>query len=163
MDSMEEIYKQHAKIVYKFLFSKCQCEQVAEELMQETFYRAIRSIDKFQGNSTISTWLCGIAKNVLKEHYRKNKHYEQLDERILAKDNFEEELEGKLQKVELLKEIHSLNDPEREVVYLRMYGNLSYKEIGEIFGKSENWCRIVFYRGKEKLRKVLVGKEKRNG
>lgn len=162
MHSMEEIYSQHAKTVYKFLISQCQCEQVAEELTQETFYRAIQNIDKFQGNSAISTWLCGIARNLLKEHYRKNRHYEQLDEQIKGKASPHEEVEEKLQKVELLKEVHRLKDPEREVVYLRIYGSLSYKEIGEIFGKSENWCRIIFYRGKEKLRKALEGEEKRD-
>lgn len=73
MDSMEQIYLSHAKTVYAFLLTKTQNPDLAEELTQETFYQAVKSIHKFKEQSSVSTWLCGIARNVWFDHLRKQK------------------------------------------------------------------------------------------
>lgn len=124
MDSMEEIYQSHARIVYAFLLTKTQSPDLAEELTQETFYQAVKSIYTFREESSISSWLCGIARNVWLAQMRKQRDWV------------------------------SLEDPMREVMYLRLIGNLTFGQIGEIMGRSENWARVTYYRGKEKIVKA---------
>lgn len=155
---MDEIYQQYAKAVYRYLFSLTRNAALSEELTQETFYQAIRCIDRYDGSSKISTWLFGIAKNVHHTYSRKHPVEESLEEQS---ENFgvtpyfaesaENEALSKLRQMNLLKQIHSLPEPSREVVYLRAFGGLSFAEIGEVHGKTENWARVTFYRAKEKL------------
>lgn len=150
MDSMEKIYAKHATVVYGFLLSKTKNPDLAEELTQETFYMAVKSIDSFQQKSSVATWLCGIAKNIWFEHLRKNKPLAPLDaaggESV---ESAEAEFFQSWSSMNLLKKLHNLREPMREVMYLRLSGELSYRQIGEIMGKSENWARVTFYRGKE--------------
>lgn len=160
MQSMDEIYQAYAKTVYKYLLSRTRDADLAEELVQETFYQAIRSIDRFDGSCQISTWLCAIAKNLWLSYQRKHPHMEQLEDIIdepgLATASAESEVFQNSSRVELMKKLHVCPEPFREVLYLRIFGNLSFREIGEIMGKTENWARVTFYRGKEKLRKELM-------
>ena len=158
MQPMEEIYKSYAMTVYKYLLSMTHDEDLSEELTQETFYQAIRTIDRFDESCRISTWLCGIAKNVLITYRRKNKQHEELSDWDAPEPPEQEEAIRAEERVLLIRRIHDLQEPAREVVYLRVFGELSFKEIGEIFGKSENWARVTFYRGKEKLRKEVEQK-----
>ena len=130
MEDMETVYRRHAQTVYKFLLSQCHSAQMAEELTQETFYQAVRSIDRFDGGCKVSVWLCQIAKHLWYQHLAVSRS-------------------GQL---DLLRQIHSLPEPGREVVYLRAFGGLSFREIGEVLWKSENWARVTFYRSKERLR-----------
>lgn len=160
MQSMDEIYQKYAKAVYKYLLSRTQNHDVAEELTQETFYQAIRSIDRFDESCQISTWLCAIAKNQLLSYQRKHPPLENLQDHDLMLDSVESDVLNALNRVELMKRLHSCPEPFREILYLRIFGNLSFKEIGEIMGRTENWARVTFYRGKEKLRKDLIDDEK---
>ncbi len=156
MDSMEQIYKQYAQTVYGFFLSRIGNPQLAEELTQETFYRAIKASKAYRGEGSVSTWLCGIAKRVWYEYMRRQKQESSLDEAgEMQTLSVEEEVFGKWDSMELLKALHNLKDPMREVMYLRLAGNLSFAQIGEILDKSENWARVTFYRGKEKLLKEL--------
>lgn len=157
MKSMEEIYQEHAKTVYGFLLTKTQNSEVAEELTQETFYHAIKGIDQFKGNSSIATWLCSIAKNQWLQFLKKQKPYENLEEADIegSLESAEDQVMKKQNRVELMKLLHQLEEPMREVMYLRISGDLSFREIGEIVGKSENWARVTFYRGKEKVQKEV--------
>lgn len=154
MEDMEQIYQQYAKTVYKFLMSQCHNESLAEELTQETFYQAVRSIHRFDGSCKISVWLCQIAKHLWYQHLQKHKRQipgHEVDSDLTVSSAEEETLarEGHL---ELLKQIHSLSEPAREVVYLRAFGGLSFREIGDVLGKTENWARVTFYRSKERLK-----------
>ncbi len=133
--------------------SKTLDTDLAEELTQETFFQAIRSADRFDGSCALSTWLCAIAKNVLRTHLRKNKSHENLDDEAISGKLAAPEQEDTLARMELIKKLHTLQEPYREVMYLRVFGGLSFKEIGEVQEKSENWARVTFYRGKERLRK----------
>ena len=153
MDDMSEIYQRHAQTVYKFLLSQTRDEELAEELTQETFYQAVRSIHRFDGGCKVSVWLCQIAKHLWYQHLRKHR-------REVPAPSAEEgalEREGKL---ELLRLIHDLPEEPREVVYLRVFGGLSFREIGDICGRTETWARVTFYRTKEKLRNGGVSDEK---
>ncbi len=158
MQPMEEIYKSYAMTVYKYLLSMTHDEDLSEELTQETFYQAIRTIDRYDESCRISTWLCSIAKNVLITWRRKNRQHEELNDWDNPVQPEQEETIQAEERVILIRRIHDLQEPAREVVYLRVFGELSFREIGEIFGKSENWARVTFYRGKEKLRKEVEQK-----
>ena len=176
MVSMEDIYKEYAELVYRYLLSLCGNADTAEELTQETFYQAVRSVDRYDGSSKVSTWLCAIAKNKWKESSRKaareipssaartagkeagsgSPAEDSLLEAALPKEKAaEDEVMTAMSSVEIHKAIHDLPEPSREVLYLRLLADLSFRQIGEIFGKSEEWARVTFYRGKLRLRKEL--------
>ena len=135
MEDMDAVYRQHAQTVYKFLLSQCHDPHLAEELTQETFYQAVRSIDRFDGGCKVSVWLCQIAKHLWYQHLRKANRETELPEEL-----------------DLLRRVHQLPEPGREVVYLRAFGGLSFREIGDVLGKTETWVRVTFYRGKERLK-----------
>lgn len=161
---MEELYKQNAKIVYYFLYKKCKNKQLAEDLTQETFLQAFSSIERFDGTCKISVWLCQIAKHLLYKWMEKHK-YEIPTEQSTNNTDSALSIEAKtedttwrqtvthIELIEVLKDMQKLPQNMREVIYLRITGALSFKEIGEILGKSENWARVNFYRGKEILLK----------
>lgn len=151
---MDSVYRDYAEIVYKFLLSLCHNEDIAEELLQETFYQAIRSSDKYDGTCKVTTWLCQIAKHLwYRELERRNrKGTAVLTEQIEAKEpTLDEQICRKEEKMELFQRVHVLDETAKEVVLLRVTGAFSFREIGEIFGKNENWARVTFYRAKQKL------------
>lgn len=156
MDSMEEIYQKHGKMIYGFLLTRTQNPDLAEELTQETFYQAVKHLDKYQGKSSVSTWLCGIAKNLWYAHLRKQKNHVPLEEaKDVPVDSAETQAFCSWDSLELLKLVHNLENPMREVMYLRLVGNLTFGQIGEIMEKSENWARVTYYRGKERVIKEV--------
>ena len=159
MQDIEQLYKEYAKQVYKYLFSLCHSEQMAEELMQETFFRAIKSIRTFDGTCKIYVWLCQIAKHIWYQELEKNNRTqttELLPEIPSAEHSLEENIILREGKMSLFKELHLLAEPMREVMYLRLTGEFSFREIGEILGRDETWARVTFYRGKQKIMKGRV-------
>ena len=133
--------------------SQCHDADLAEELTQETFYQAVRSIDRFNGSCKVSVWLCQIAKHLWYQHLRKRKPEEPLPEDGLPGPSAEEDVLTRQGHLDLLRQIHALPPSTREVVYLRAFGGLSFREIGDVLGRTETWARVTFYRGKEALRK----------
>ena len=156
MSEMEEMYQQYAQTVYRFLLSKVRDPDLAEELTQETFYQAIRSSGRYDGTSKVSTWLCGIAKNVLLTYTRKHPLVEDIEDQTIHVPSAEQEALSETAHLDLIKKVHDLKEPYREVILLRAYGGLSFHEIGEVMGKTENWARVTFYRGKEQLKKEVL-------
>ncbi len=158
MQSLEEIYEMYSRKVYLFLLSKTNKEQLAEELTQETFFQAVQCIDQFQGNSSILTWLCAIAKNVWLKYLRKHQEILSIEDVILEIED-KKEIHIPWEQKEILQLIHNMKEPIREVMYLRLISNLSFAEIGEIIGKTENWTRVTFFRGKQKIVKEMLRDE----
>ena len=155
MEDMREVYRQHAQTVYKFLLAKTRDEHLAEELTQETFYQAVKSVDRFDGTCKVSVWLCQIAKHLWYQHLRKQKRETPLSPEDMPEapgPSAEERLLEREGRMDLLRLVHGLPEPAREVVYLRAFGGLSFREIGDVCGKTETWARVTFYRSKEKLR-----------
>lgn len=153
MEDMEKVYQRHAQTVYKFLLAQCRDPGLAEELTQETFYQAVKSVDRFDGGCKVSVWLCQIAKHLWYQHLRKRKR--EVPTEDLPESPAPSAEEGLLERegrVDLLRLVHRLPEPAREVVYLRAFGGLSFREIGDVMGKTETWARVTFYRSKEKLR-----------
>ncbi|MGN0332826.1 MAG: RNA polymerase sigma factor [Lachnospiraceae bacterium] len=154
MLNMDSIYKEYAQIVYKFLMSLCYEEDTAEELTQETFYQAVRCSNKYDGTCKVSTWLCQIAKHLWYREleHRKKKKTETLTEEIVSiSKSPDEEICIREEKMELFRKVHILDETAKEVVLLRITGAFSFREIGELFGKNENWARVTYYRAKQKI------------
>ena len=154
MDDMDTIYRQYAQTVYHFLLSQTNDESLAEELTQETFYQAIRSIHRFDGSCKLSVWLSQIAKHLWYQHLRKSKRETAvvtLPESLVP--SAEEAAISGVSQIELLKRVHALPEQQKEVVYLRSFGGLSFREIGDVLGRTETWARVTFHRGREALRK----------
>ena len=163
MDDMDQIYRQHAQTVDKFLLAQCRDPDLAEELTQETFYQAVRSIHRFDGSCKLSVWLCQIAKHLWYQTLRKRGREVPLPETDTALPplpSAEEAEVSRQEHLELLRSIHALPDAQREVVYLRAFGGLSFREIGDVLGRTETWARVTFYRGKETLRRGGTPHEK---
>ncbi len=152
--NMDEVYRKHADTVFRFLMTLCHEEETARELTQETFYQAIRSSGRYDGTCKVSTWLCQIAKHLWYREIekRKKKGTLPLDEDVgQPTEGVEREIVIREEKMELFRKVHLLDETSKEVVLLRITGEFSFREIGEIFGKQENWARVTFYRAKQKL------------
>lgn len=152
-DNWDEIYAAYAKDVYRFLLNLCRDEHLAEDLLQDTFLKAIENIDSFDERCKLTSWLCQIGKNLYFDHLRKNKKHptEELSEAEVP-DTTPTTLDQLIIKetgAELMKIVHSLRDPYKEVFLLRVYGVLPFKDIAALFGKSEIWGRVTFLRSKE--------------
>ena len=158
----KEIYEIHGKTVYRFIHTYTNDKYLSEELTQETFLRAMNSISRYNEKCKLSVWLCQIAKHILYQEFEKNskKKIVNIDENMdLVSTSIEELIIKKENKKDIYRAIQGLEGLTKEVVYLRLTGELSFKEIGEILDKSENWARVTFFRGKEKLvRRISDGR-----
>ena len=156
-DEFEKMCHDCASIVYRFLLSLCGNEDLAEELTSETFYQAYLHIDRFRGECRPETWLCQIAKNALykeQKRMRRSVPWEQLGTAETGEDILER-LSDKEQALKIHRGLHRLDDPYKEVFMLRVLGELRFKEIAGIFGKSESWAKVTFYRAKSKLIELM--------
>lgn len=161
----DEIYSEYADMVFRYLMCLCHDADMAEELTQETFCCAIQTSFKVRDDCKVSTWLCQIAKHVwYQELEKRRKHtHHPLDEELAADGDSPEEIIIRAEeKMELFQKVHALKETEKEVVLLRITGAFAFQEIGELFGKSENWARVTFYRAKQKLVSSGRGKEKKD-
>lgn len=157
MQDMEQIYTQYFETVNKYLFCLTHNNDISEELTQETFYKAVKKIDTYKGECKMSVWLCQIAKNLWYDYCKKNKKVISVEEELLGSystDTTEERVILNDEKMSLFRKIQKLDEKTREVIYLRITGELSFKEIGIILNKTENWARVTFYRGKNQLKEV---------
>lgn len=158
MQDIGKIYEEYFETVNKYLFCLTHNKDISEELTQETFYKAVKKIDTFKGDCKISVWLCQIAKNLWYNELKKNKKIQNVNEEekflIKADEETEKTVIANDNKIQLYKRIQKLDEQTKEVVYLRITGELSFKEIGNILNKTENWARVTFYRGKQKLKEV---------
>ena len=160
MEDLSEMYKSYANEVKRFLHCLTSNVDLAEELTQETFYQAVKSIHRYNGECKLSVWLCQIAKHTYydylkKEKYRKHASLEQLAQTGVDIQSYEDLPDAALIKKGTLQAIHHeiqrLKEPHREIFLLRTTLEISFKEIGEIFEKSENWARVTYYRAKCQL------------
>lgn len=156
MKDAEKLYNDYFQTVFKYLFCMTNESDLSEELTQETFYQAMKTYDNFRGDCKVSTWLCQIAKHLWFKEYEKRKRQssnsmDEISDNTPAKDNVEIKALESENKVRLYQKLQSLDEKTREVMYLRLTGELSFREIGEILKRNETWARVTFYRGKQKL------------
>jgi RNA polymerase sigma-70 factor (ECF subfamily) len=158
--NIEELYRTYFDIVYRYIRSISQDGSLAEEVTQETFFKALEKIGQFRGDCDVRVWLCQIAKNTLYDHLKKQKKQLLGDEKLEKTESaggelLEEKLAQRSQAMEIHKVLHRLSEPYKEVFSLRTFGELTFREIGMLFGKSENWARVTYYRARVKIREEL--------
>lgn len=163
VQNIEEIYEDYSSTVYKYLFCLTHSEDISEDLTQETFAVAVKEIDKFRGDCKVSVWLCQIAKHLWYKQLKKqskenNANIDELDN-LVEFETTEDIVCKNEEKLKLFKNLQKLDTISREIIYLRMIGNLNFIEIGEILGKTANWARVTFYRAKQKIKEVDENEE----
>ena len=149
----EQIYQQYFDPVYRYALSLTLDEHQAEEITQETFFKALQSIKSYRSESSIKTWLCTIAKNTFLSEQRKKKaeSLDDLTERVDESAGPEEQAINHKESIHLHRLLHDLTEPYKEVFSLRVFAQLSFRDIGSLFGKNENWACVVFHRARTKL------------
>ena len=154
MDDFEKIYRKYFQYVYFYILQICQNKEIAEEVTQETFFKAMSAKAKFEYRSNVRTWLCQIAKNEYLMLLRKTKKID-MEARISEIEKFQgdfvEQLADKELAMSIHQYIHELGEPYKEVFNLRVFAELPFKEIGGLFGKSDAWARVTFARAKLKI------------
>lgn len=152
MADFEKIFKENQGFIYKYLIKLCGNPSLAEELTQETFFRAYMNISGLKNENKVSVWLCQIAKNTYFAWYNEHKKLADISDGESIKSNdIEEEFIQKELTEKALKCLHLLEEPYKEVFMLNVLGQVSLTDISKIFGKSESWARVTFYRAKQKL------------
>ena len=152
----ESIYKAYFGRVYHYLLSLCRDHHLAEELTAETFFKALRGLDSFRGDSDPGTWLCAIARNLYISHTRGQTDTHPLEEVAALPDPAPDPASAAEQQeavMGLYARLHRLQEPYKEVFLLRALGQLSFRQIGELFGKTENWACVTYHRARQKLQK----------
>lgn len=156
MKSFQEIYKENKNKVYLFLLSLIGDEHMAEEMLQETFYQALIHIESFQEKSSIYTWLCQIGKNAWFQECRRKKRVvsvadANMEEVADTRASLEETVIQKIEYKKIRKIVHTLSEPYQDVFCLHIFGEVKLKEIAKLYGKSESWARVTYYRAKDKI------------
>ena len=155
MKRFEEIYETYFHDVYKYLRGITANEHLSEELTSDTFFKAMKSIDKFRGDCDVRVWLCQIAKNTYLSYIKKQKNVESLEDNeevYIKQDDIESMLADKELAFSIHQKLHDIKEPYKEVFTLRVFGELSFKQIGMLFGKSEHWACVTYHRAKEMIR-----------
>ena len=153
----EHVYKEHFSDVYRYTLSLCRDETVAEEITQETFFKAMQNINQFNGSCKLYVWLCQIAKNTYFSIYKKRRRHisdsstELTDSVLDVEKNYLDK--DAIRRLHIL--LHKLNEPYKEVFTLRVFGELSFSQIGELFDKTDSWARLIYYRAKKQLQEGL--------
>ena len=163
MDDLDELCRRHSRTVYRYLLSLTGDEHLAEELTQETMFRAIMNIDTFRGESKLSVWLCQIAKHLCYEHQRKSRRTVPLEEAALTGESGEDltaAMEDRETAEQILAELHLLEEPYKEVFLLHALGDVPLTRISRLFGRSDSWARVTYYRAKAMIaRRLKEGEE----
>ena len=156
MQDLDRIYQDNFIKVYRYILSISGDPHLAEDITQETFFKALKHIDRFNGSCKISTWLCTIAKNTYYSHAKKQN--KQTDLSILpdiSDVSFEERFADKETAYAIHEVLHKLKEPYKEVFWLRTFGDLSFAQIGTLFSKTESWARVTYYRAKTLIKEEL--------
>ena len=151
MDDFEAVYEEYREMIFKFLYRLCRNESLAEELTQETLYQAMMGWKRFRGNSSISTWLCAIAKRLYYGLLRKPFAQPLPEGRPSDAPDIVDALVESDRRMAAQHMLHNLPDPYKEVFTLRTFCGLDHEQVGELFGKSANWARVTYYRARQML------------
>lgn len=150
------MYQSYYLQVYSYVMTIIKNQSYAEEITQNTFFKAMTTKKQFKGKSSELTWLCGIAKHLAIDECRKNKRLSELDETTAAESgDIEKAAEDKDMALRIHLILHELQEPYKEVFQLRVFGELSFLKIGLIFGKTENWARVTYHRARIKIQERM--------
>ena len=160
MPDFEAIYKEYFQSVYKYVFSLCQNAAIAEEITQEAFYKAMLNIERFDGKCQLYVWLCQIAKNSYLTYLKKSGKVDNIDDIELLNiadpsETVEEKLVKSEEAMQIQKILHDIPEPYKEVFMWRVFAELSFIQIGQIFNKSENWACVTYHRACNKIKERM--------
>lgn len=158
MSNFEEIYKEYFQLIHLYILSLSNDPDVADDITQDTFYKAMKSLKSFRGECDIRTWLCRIAKNSYLTYCRRNNKCvsaDEIPEKAVCSVSFEEKLTDKESADRIYYILHNMAEPYKEVFSLRVFGELSFKKIGKLFNKTENWACVTYYRAKSLIQKEM--------
>lgn len=152
-----QIYQEYAKPLFKFLFNLSGNYDIAEDLTQETFTKAYQNLDNFRGECRLYVWLCQIGKNLYFNYLKKNRRCDGTPDmyRIASTHNVEEQILDRTTALEIMEALSFLQEPYQTVFVCRIFSELSYKEIGDSFHKSDTWARVTYYRAKTMLQQKM--------
>lgn len=156
MSAFEELYKQYYSQVYFYVLGLCRNEHIAEEITQETFFKVLKKMDTFKGECKVNVWMIQIAKNTFYNYCREKKFAleSSLDgvetERTIEEKIIDQEAAGQIHVI-----LHRMQEPYKEVFWMRTFGELSFKEIGSIHGKTESWAMVTYHRAKLMIKEEL--------
>ena len=164
-NELDEIYRLYAGDVYRFALRLCHNEALAQDIVQDAMLKAVKSIDKFDGKCSLKTYLCTIARNLYFNHLnRADNRNLPLDEAAdkSSEISLEQQTLDRLDAQRIHRALHKLDEPYKEVFTLRVFAELKYSDIGALFGKTDSWARVIFFRAKEKII-AIIQKEDANG
>lgn len=158
MDDFEGVYRTYFRDVELYLCALCKNAELAEELTEQVFFQALKALPRFRGACDIRTWLCKMARNCYLSHLRKERATLQIDElSIPDPSSIEERIVDRDQAMLVHQALHDLPEPYKEVFSLRVFGQLSFEDIGCLFGRSANWACVTYHRARQKIRNALGG------
>lgn len=159
MTEFETIYRCYFSDVELYLRAVCHDEHLAEELTEQVFFQALKALPEFQGDCDIRTWLCAMARNRYLSHLRKAKPTEDISELQIPdpKQAVEEQVADKQQAMTIHRILHEMPEPYKEVFSLRVFGQLSFEDIGGLFGRTANWACVTYHRARQKIRDKMEG------
>ena len=156
MPDFEAVYREYFADVYKYVLALSRDEQTAEEVTQETFFKALTAIDSFRGDCQLRVWLCQIARNQYLTLCRERKRFGETAEEP-GDHGIEEGFADREAAKKLHRLLHDLPEPYKEVFSLRTFGELPFAQIGELFGKTESWARVTYFRARRRLKEEFDG------
>lgn len=165
MTDFEKLYADYFNDVFLYILRLSGNEHIAEEITSDTFFKAMHSVDRFRGECDIRVWLCQIAKNSYFSYLKKQKKVQSLQESELLllpdlPDTAEEQILRADEAEQLRKILHEIDEPYKEVFMWRVFADMSFRQIGQIFSKSENWACVTYHRARKQIRERLEGTEK---
>ena len=158
MTEFESIYRDYFRDVELYLRAVCKDELLAEELTEQVFFQALKALPTFRGDCDIRTWLCAMGRNCYLSHLRKAKQTEDIDELQIPdpRKSIEDCIADKQQAMAIHRVLHDLPEPYKEVFSLRVFGQLSFRQIGTLFNKTESWARVTYHRARMKIKEEMI-------
>ena len=152
---LEKLYTTYYMQVYSFIMALSRNQDIAEEITQKTFFKAMVTGKKYRGSSSEFTWLCAIAKNIFIDELRSQKQTGELDDNDSSNVNIESAFINEDSAFKIHQVLHDLEEPYKEVFQLRVFGELSFQKIGQLFNKTENWTRVTYHRARLKIQERM--------
>lgn len=159
MTEFETVYRTYFRDVELYLRAICKDESLAEELTEQVFFQAMKALPKFRGDCDVRTWLCAMGRNCYLSHLRKTRPSENIDELQIPdpRASIEEQMIDRSQAMTIHRLLHDLPEPYKEVFSLRIFGQLSFEDIGSLFGRTANWACVTYHRARRKIQEQMEG------
>lgn len=151
---IENLYNDYFRDIYRYIYKMCADEELATEITQQTFFKAMHSLSKFRGECDVKIWLLRIAKNLFYSHKKYEKRFVQMPIDLPSEHSIESEVEDKDETARILQALNGLKEPYKEIFIMRVFAELPFEDIGAAFGKNAHWACVTYHRAKEKIKQI---------